>query len=222
MVMGSPFPLRNGLPERFDWWISSGADRALLTSIRFYVTIGYIMTPSQFRSARLALGLTQVELAQRLHTTRMSITRYEGGTRRIPGVIEVAMAQLGQAAQAPMLGVVAAGKPIEPVPQRELVDVPPSMLRGADTFVLRVKGESMLDAGILPGDLVVVKKQATAQNNQTVVALLNGEATIKKYRHKANHIELHPANDAMEPIIVHPDDEFRIEGIVIGVLRHCE
>lgn len=193
-----------------------------MTPIRFYVTIGYIMTPSQFRSARLALGLTQEELAQRLHTTRMSITRYEGGTRRIPGVIEVAMAQLGQAAQAPMLGVVAAGKPIEPVPQRELVDVPPSMLRGADTFVLRVKGESMLDAGILPGDLVVVKKQATAQNNQTVVALLNGEATIKKYRHKASHIELHPANEAMEPIIVHPDDEFRIEGIVIGVLRHCE
>ena len=80
----------------------------------------------------------------------------------------------------------------------------------------------MLDAGILPGDLVVVKKQATAQNNQTIVALLNGEATIKKYRQKANHIELHPANEAMEPIIVHPGDEFRIEGIVIGVLRHCE
>ena len=194
----------------------------LLTRKSFHVTIGYIMTPAQFKSARLALGLTQQELAERLHTTRMSITRYEGGTRRIPGVIEVALAQLGQTSQLPMLGVVAAGKPIEPVSQMELVDVPPSMLRGGETFVLRVKGQSMLDAGILPGDLVVVKKQTTAQNNQTVVALLNGEVTIKKYQHKANHIELHPANEAMAPIMVHPKDEFRIEGIVIGVLRHCD
>jgi repressor LexA len=193
-----------------------------LTRNYFHVTIGYIMTPGQFKSARLALGLTQQELAQRLHTTRMSITRYEGGTRRIPGVIEVALAQLGKATQLPMLGIVAAGKPIEPVSQMELIDVPPSMLRGGETFVLRVKGQSMLDAGILPGDLVVVKKQATAQNNQTVVALLNGEVTIKRYQHKANHIELHPANEAMDPIMVHPEDEFRIEGIVIGVLRHCD
>jgi len=181
-----------------------------------------MMTPSQFKSARLALGLTQQELAQRLHTTRMSITRYEGGTRRIPGVIEVALAQLNKETKLPMLGIVAAGKPIEPVPQMELVDVPPSMLRGGETFALRVKGQSMLDAGILPGDLVLVKKQTTAHNNQTVVALLNGEATIKKYRQKTNHIELHPANEAMDPIIVRPEDEFRIEGIVIGVLRHCE
>jgi repressor LexA len=180
------------------------------------------MTPGQFKSARLALGLTQQELAQRLHTTRMSITRYEGGTRRIPGVIEVALAQFNKPTQLPMLGIVAAGKPIEPVPQMELVDVPPSMLRGGETFVLRVKGQSMLDAGILPGDLVLVKKQTTAHNNQTVVALLNGEATIKKYQHKTTHIELHPANEAMEPIIVRPEDEFRIEGIVIGVLRHCD
>jgi repressor LexA len=79
----------------------------------------------------------------------------------------------------------------------------------------------MKDEGILPGDLVVVRKQETAQNGQTVVALVNHEATVKTYFKKAGHIELHPANAAMQPIIVQPSDVFRIEGIVVGVIRHC-
>jgi len=117
---------------------------------------------------------------------------------------------------------VAAGNPIEPIPQTELVDVPPSMARGGENFALRVKGESMRDEGILPGDLVIVHKQATARNGQTVVALVNQEATIKKYYRKAGRIELHPANAAMKPIIVTSEDEFKIEGIVIGLIRYCE
>jgi repressor LexA len=120
-----------------------------------------------------------------------------------------------------MAGIVAAGSPIEAVPQSELVDVPPSMLRGGNTFALRVKGESMKDDGILPGDLIVVRKQETAKNGQTVVALVNREATVKTYHKKDAHIELHPANSAMKPIIVAPTDEFRIEGVLIGVIRHC-
>ena len=107
------------------------------------------------------------------------------------------------------------------VPQAELIDVPPSMLRGGDTFALRVKGESMKDEGILSGDLVIVRKQETARNGQTVVALLNREATVKTYFKKDSHIELHPANAAMDPILVRPTDEFHIEGLVIGVIRHC-
>ena len=79
----------------------------------------------------------------------------------------------------------------------------------------------MKDEGILPGDLVVVHKQGTAKNGQTVVALVNGEATIKTYRKKDAYIELHPANEMMQPIVVRPSDEFQIEGIVIGVIRHC-
>jgi len=86
---------------------------------------------------------------------------------------------------------------------------------------LRVKGESMKDDGILPGDLIIVRKQATAQNGQTVVALVNREATVKTYFKKATHIELHPANAAMQPIVVQPSDEFHIEGVLIGVIRHC-
>jgi repressor LexA len=173
---------------------------------------------------RRALGLTQEQLAGKLRTTRMTITRYECGTRRIPGVIDVAIKQLSKdssPAEVPMAGVVAAGAPIEPVPQAELVEVPPSMLRDGQNFALRVKGESMREDGILPGDLVIVHKQATARNGQTVVALVNQEATIKRYYKKQDRIELHPANAAMEPLIITSKDEFRIEGIVIGMIRHC-
>jgi repressor LexA len=115
---------------------------------------------------------------------------------------------------------VAAGAPIEPISQAELVAVLPPLLRGGETFALRVKGESMKDDGILPDDLVVVRKQGTARNGQTVVALVNNEATIKKYYRKDGRIELHPANAAMKPIIVSSRDEFSIQGIVAGVIRH--
>ncbi len=179
------------------------------------------MKATDLKRVREGLGLTQQQLADALHTTRVSVARYEAGMRRIPGMVQVAIEQLQRKTEIPMAGLVAAGSPIEVVPQVELVDVPSTMLRGGDTFALRVKGESMKEDGILPGDLVVVRKQETAKNGQTVVALVNRDATIKVYFKKDSHIELHPANAAMDPIIVSPTDEFHIEGIVIGVIRHC-
>jgi len=101
------------------------------------------------------------------------------------------------------------------------VDVPPSMLRGGENFALQVKGDSMRDEGIHPGDIVIIRKQATAQNGQTVVALVNNEATIKKYVAKGNRIELHPANPKMKPIVVSVKDDLRIEGVMVGLIRHC-
>jgi repressor LexA len=178
------------------------------------------MRPDEFRKIRLELGLTQEELARRLQTTRMTVTRYEGGTRRIPGVVDVVIRQLLTHTRIPMAGVVAAGRPLEAIPQAELLDVPPSMVHGKDTFALRVKGDSMRDDGILSGDLVIVRKQATARNGQTVIAVVNQEATVKTYYRKEGRIELHPANPSMQPILVSPRDEFRIEGIVVGVIRH--
>jgi len=179
------------------------------------------MISTDLKRIRERLGLTQQQLADVLQTTRVSVARYETGMRRIPGMVQVALDQMGRSPQISMAGIVAAGSPIEPVEQSELIDVPPSMLRGGDTFALRVKGESMKDDGILPGDLVVVRKQKTARNGQTVVALVNHEATIKTYFKKHSHIELHPANTTMQPIIVKPSDTFHIEGILIGVIRHC-
>src|SRR5687767_12353094 len=127
------------------------------------------MTPEELKCLRLRLGLTQDELAQKLRTTRMTVTRYEGGTRRIPGMVEVALQQLAAVPSLPLVGLVAAGQPLEPIPQTDLADVPPSMLRHGESFCLKVKGDSMKEDGILSGDMLVVRKQATARHGQTVV-----------------------------------------------------
>jgi repressor LexA len=126
----------------------------------------------------------------------------------------------------PLLGRVAAGRPIEAVLQRETLDVPLSMLKGDESlhFVLQVKGDSMKDDGILDGDFVVIRKADHAQNGQTVVAMINHEATLKRYVTKGNHrIELHPANSNYAPIIIEPHSDesfqFKVEGVCTGLIR---
>ena len=113
------------------------------------------MTPEEFKRTRLALGLTQQALADQLKRKRLAITRYEGGTRTIPGVVEVALQSIAQSPRIALVGIVAAGDPIEPIPQTERIEVPKSMLGRGETFALRVKGTSMRDDGILPGDVAV-------------------------------------------------------------------
>jgi repressor LexA len=176
------------------------------------------MRPIELKKIRREqLNLTQAELAAKLGTTRVSVARYESGARRIPGVVEVAVAGFQGTPRIQMLGVVAAGKPIEPVAQKEFIDLP---LGNEESFALKVEGESMREEGIMPGDLVIVRRQVRAAAGQTVVALLNGDATVKKYFPKADHIELRPANAAMQPIHVSPDDKFEIQGVVVGLIRH--
>jgi len=118
----------------------------------------------------------------------------------------------------PLLGLVAAGKPIEAVENPEAIEIPPSMLGEGDHFVLRVQGDSMRDDGILDGDFVVVRKGPTAENGQTVVAMINNEVTIKKYFRTGSYIKLQPANPNVKPIIVE-HGSFVIEGRVVGVIR---
>jgi len=118
----------------------------------------------------------------------------------------------------PLLGLVAAGKPIEAVETPEAKEIPPSMLGEGDHFVLRVQGDSMRDDGILDGDFVVVRKGPTAENGQTVVAMINNEVTIKKYFRTGSYIKLQPANPNVKPIIVE-HGSFVIEGRVVGVIR---
>jgi repressor LexA len=125
------------------------------------------------------------------------------------------------ALELPLVGTVAAGKPIEAIETPDSIEVPASMVGPGENFVLRVKGDSMVGDGILDGDFVVVRKQATADSGQTVVALIRGEATVKRLQRKGQHIELHPANPAMTPIVVADEESFRIEGVVVGVIRHC-
>jgi len=119
----------------------------------------------------------------------------------------------------PLLGRVAAGRPIEAVEEIDAIEIPPSMIGKGDHFVLQVKGDSMKEDGILDGDFIVVRKQPTADNGQTVVALINNEATVKKYYQREGHVELRPAHTDMEPLIINEGD-LRIEGRVVGVMRH--
>jgi repressor LexA len=119
----------------------------------------------------------------------------------------------------PLLGRVAAGEPIEAVEDVDVIEVPPIMVGSGDHFVLEVKGDSMKDDGILDGDFVVVRKQPTAENGETVVALVNNEATIKKYYKMKRQVELRPAHEGMEAIVVRKGD-LRIQGKVVGMIRH--
>lgn len=124
----------------------------------------------------------------------------------------------GSTVTLPLAGLVAAGSPIEAIEQQEFIDVPEEMLGSGEYFALKVRGDSMVEEGILGGDTIVVKKQATAQNGQTVVALVEGEATVKKYYRKGDEVELRPANAAMASIFLRRG-EFRIQGVVVGLLR---
>ncbi|MCG6880923.1 MAG: transcriptional repressor LexA [Deltaproteobacteria bacterium] len=119
----------------------------------------------------------------------------------------------------PLLGRVAAGEPIEAIEDVDVVEVPPSMANEGDCFVLQVKGVSMEEDGILDGDFVVVRKQATAKNGEIVVALVGGGVTVKRYYRRKDHVELRPSHGGMPSIRVQGED-FHIEGKVVGVMRY--
>lgn len=123
------------------------------------------------------------------------------------------------AIELPLVGRVAAGVPIEPIEHSDTISVPEELVGRGDTFVLRVKGTSMVDEGILDGDFVVVQSRDQADNGDMVVALVRGEATVKRfYREKAGMIRLQPANEAMAPIMVRASD-VEIRGVVTAVMR---
>lgn len=119
----------------------------------------------------------------------------------------------------PLLGLVAAGAPIESIPNPEPVSVPPDFLRAGENFVLKVRGESMIEDGIHDGDLVIVQSTAEANEGDMVVAMVDGEVTLKRfYRSAPDTIRLQPANSEMEPIMA-AADSVTIQGIIVGLLR---
>jgi repressor LexA len=125
------------------------------------------------------------------------------------------------AMELPILGLVAAGQPIETLGTHpETLEVPSFMVGRKNSYVLQVKGDSMIDEGIHTGDYVVVMEKAVPSNGEMVIALINGgEATLKRYYKEKNHIRLQPSNSAMEPIIIEPGTPIEIQGIVIGLIR---
>lgn len=120
----------------------------------------------------------------------------------------------------PLLGRVAAGAPIEVIETNDTLSVPTEFVRRSHAaFALRVKGESMIEEGILDGDYIVIEQRPTAQAGETVVALVNGEATVKKFfPDRGGRVRLQPANVQMQPIIARGKD-VEIRGVVVAVLR---
>ncbi|MGZ5381696.1 MAG: transcriptional repressor LexA [Thermoanaerobaculia bacterium] len=123
------------------------------------------------------------------------------------------------AVEIPLAGRIAAGQPIEPEPEGETVAVPDVLTRKGQNYVLRVNGSSMIDDGIHDGDFVVVNRREKASNGEMVAALLNGEATLKRfYREADGRIRLQPANERMSPIWV-AEGDLKVQGVVVGLMR---
>ena len=126
---------------------------------------------------------------------------------------------LGRVAEVPLVGTIAAGQPIEAIEAPEPMAIPEEMLGRGETYVLKVRGDSMINEQIRDGDFVIIEKRQYAEDGETVVALLQDEeATLKKFYRESGKVRLQPANPDLEPIIVDAD-EVQIQGIVIGLLR---
>ena len=120
--------------------------------------------------------------------------------------------------QLPLLGVVSAGSPVEVFDNAEYMDAPEAYCK-KDNFMLRVDGNSMIEDGILNGDYIIAKKIQTAQPGDTVIASIDGEATLKRFYLGSNGIELHPRNSKYNIIHVGEEDEFIIQGKLVAVIR---
>lgn len=125
----------------------------------------------------------------------------------------------GRAVELPLLGYVAAGSPIEAVVGSESIAVPEDLVGKRETYVLRVRGDSMIDEQIRDGDYVIVEDRRTAENGEMVVALLEGsDVTLKKFYREDGHVRLQPANPSMTPLVLDAD-RVQVRGVVIGVMR---
>ena len=134
--------------------------------------------------------------------------------------VELVPTRVGtRAVELPMLGFVAAGMPIEAVTGNETIAVPEDLVGRRDTYVLRVRGNSMIDEQIRDGDFVIVEDRKTASNGEMVIALLGGsDATLKTFYREHDTVRLQPANPTMQPIFVAADN-VQIQGVVVGVMR---
>lgn len=120
--------------------------------------------------------------------------------------------------EVPLLGLIAAGTPIEALEQPETMAVPKDLLGRGGNYVLKVKGESMIEDHICDGDFIIVEKRDHAENGEIVVALVGSEATVKRYYRESGRIRLQPANSSMQPIYA-DGDAVKVQGVVIGILR---
>ncbi|MBC7783121.1 MAG: transcriptional repressor LexA [Burkholderiales bacterium] len=175
---------------------------------------------------------TMQELADTLGTSKVTIFEHVGALERkrvirrdkhkarsLEIISEEKMPDENRPTKLPLLGTIAAGSPIEAIENREELDLEAMFAAKQGVYVLRVRGESMIEDHLCDGDFVVIERRETARAGEQVVALLDtGEATLKRYYREGGKVRLQPANSNMEPRIVDAD-RVRVQGVVIGVLR---
>jgi repressor LexA len=151
--------------------------------------------------------LVEKGLVRRVWNQNRSIELAEEGSRR-------------SATELPLMGSIAAGRPLEAVPTTETICVPSDLVAGRGrTFVLKIQGESMIGESIRDGDYVIVEERRTARDGETVVALVDGtDATLKRIYREGSTVRLQPANPAVAPIVI-PSARVQIQGVVVGLIR---
>ncbi len=193
--------------------------RQILDFIRQYIQKNdYSPTLQQIAEAIGVSSLATVHEHLSSMVKKGVIKKFEGAVRGID-ILDKKTDGSTKGVELPVLGYIAAGSPIEPHTDPNFsINVVSGMLSGQKrSFVLQVKGESMIEDGILDGDFVVIEEQAQANNGDIVVALLeNGLATLKRYFKEATRIRLEPANARMQPIYA---TDVKIQGKVVGIIR---
>jgi repressor LexA len=174
---------------------------------------------------------TIAEIGRQFHMTSsasvhgiLSALEREGLIRRIPnvsrGIELIKQERAGDDFEIPLLGLVAAGQPIEAILSHETVQAPKSMVGRGRMFALRVRGDSMIDENIQDNDIIIVSSQETAENGQMVVALIDGNyATVKKFYREPDFIRLEPANPQFKPIFIKTPERIQIQGVIRGLIR---
>lgn len=175
---------------------------------------------------------TMQELADQLGTSKVTIFEHVGAlekkgllkrdkhkARSLEITSDDPLPDEERSTKLPLLGAIAAGSPIDAVENREELDLEQLYNRPNGVFVLKVRGDSMIEDHLCDGDYVVIERRANARNGEQVVALLDsGEATLKRFYKEGKNVRLQPANSTMQPRII-PADAVKVQGVVIGVLR---
>ena len=186
----------------------------------------YLETNNQPPTIAEIGGHFQMTSSASVHSILSALER-EGLIKRIPNVsrgIELVKVDTqesgGDEFEVPLLGLVAAGQPIEAVLAHETVSAPKSMIGRGRMFALRVRGDSMIEENIQDNDIIIVSSQQTAENGQMVVALIDGNyATVKKFYREPDFIRLEPANPQFKPIFIKTSERLQIQGVVRGLIR---
>ncbi len=196
--------------------------KQILDFLKQYINkYGYSPTLGEIAEAMGVSSLATVHEHLQTLVHKGVIKRFEGAVRGIE-VLDQSLSHHLQGVELPILGYIAAGQPIMAYTDPDAsIKVAPSMVSGRKrSYVLQVKGDSMIEEGILDGDYVIIEEQHTAYDGDIVVALLdNGLATLKRFFREDNRVRLEPANSAMQPIYVDDPDSLKIQGKCVGVIR---